>query len=264
VEILFCTDGSDSSIKVASLISKLEFSPQTKILILGVSENDVEVDTLKNSMKQIEQQLNPQYQVDQIIKFGSATDEILNEAIEGKYDLVTLGGGGKQLDILDPHVGRTTKKLTRKLSTHFLIGRNIPGAIDKILFCIGSIAPTSDTLKLGGEWISKINADISVLHVISKGIETQTQDDTITRNVDQEINRSVRVLNSAGIKGKITTHVKEGLVVEEVLKELEGGRYDLLVVGSHYQPGQDRWQGTLLDDITDQLLNRATCSMLII
>jgi nucleotide-binding universal stress UspA family protein len=54
------------------------------------------------------------------------------------------------------------------------------------------------------------------------------------------------------------------LIVDEVINELTEGGYDILVVGSHYQPGQDRWQGTLLDDITDQLLNRAGCSMLII
>ena len=66
------------------------------------------------------------------------------------------------------------------------------------------------------------------------------------------------------MKNEIFPKNRHGLVVEEVLKELAEGGYELLVVGSHYQPGQDRWLGTLLDDITDQLLNRSTCSVLII
>jgi nucleotide-binding universal stress UspA family protein len=78
------------------------------------------------------------------------------------------------------------------------------------------------------------------------------------------IERSTQQLRDAGVKNEIIPHIRQGLVVEEVLKELSEGGYELLVVGSHYQPGQDRWLGTLLDDITDQLLNRSTCSVLII
>jgi nucleotide-binding universal stress UspA family protein len=68
----------------------------------------------------------------------------------------------------------------------------------------------------------------------------------------------------AGVKNDVVFRVRQGMVVDEVLKELLDGGYDLLVVGSHYQPDQDPWQGTLLDDITDQLLNRSSCSVLII
>jgi nucleotide-binding universal stress UspA family protein len=71
-------------------------------------------------------------------------------------------------------------------------------------------------------------------------------------------------LKNAGIKNEITPKLKHGLVVEEIISELLDGNYDLLVVGAHYQPGQDRWQGTLLDDVTDQLLNRSSCSVLIV
>jgi nucleotide-binding universal stress UspA family protein len=66
------------------------------------------------------------------------------------------------------------------------------------------------------------------------------------------------------VKNEIITRIRNGLVVEEVLKELSEEGYELLVIGSHFQPGQDRWQGTLLDDVTNQLLHQSTCSVLII
>jgi nucleotide-binding universal stress UspA family protein len=78
------------------------------------------------------------------------------------------------------------------------------------------------------------------------------------------IERSIQQLRDAGVKSEILPQIRKGLVVEEVLLELAEGGYELLVVGSHYQPGQDRWLGILLDDITDQLLHRTTCSVLII
>jgi nucleotide-binding universal stress UspA family protein len=264
VDILFCTDGSNSSIQTATLVSKLGFSPQTRIVILGVSESNGDVEKLKISMNQVEQQLAHKYSINIKLRYGSAIEEILTEAIEGKYNLVTVGGGGNQLGLLNPLVGKTTKKLARKLSTHFLVGRNIPKEISKILFCIGSVTPTNDTVKLGAEWISSLSAHVGLLHVISKAKDDQTHKSEFKQSASKIIDRSIQQLNAAGIKSEITTRIRQGLVVDEVLNELTEGGYELLVVGSHYQPGQDRWQGTLLDDITDQLLNRANCSMLII
>lgn len=264
MDILFCTDGSKSSIETARLVCKLGFNPQTRIVILAVSESDEDIEKLKASVSRVEQQLGQNYIINKKLRHGFAIEEILNEAIEGKYDLVTVGGGGNQLGLLNPFVGATTKKLARKLSAHFLVGRNIPKEIRKILFCIGSINPINDTVKLGAEWVSSMNAQISLLHVISKGKDDQTQKNKLEQSASQIINRSVKQLNAAGIKSEITSLIRQGLIVDEVINELTEGGYDLLVVGSHYQPGQDRWQGTLLDDITDQLLNRAGCSMLII
>jgi nucleotide-binding universal stress UspA family protein len=119
-------------------------------------------------------------------------------------------------------------------------------------------------MKLGGEWLSRSNARIGLLHVIPMSQKTSTVsgDGELPQNL--LIERSTQQLHDAGMKNEIVPIIRHGLVVEEVLKELTEGGYELLVVGSHYQPGQDRWLGTLLDDITDQLLNRSTCSVLII
>ena len=85
----------------------------------------------------------------------------------------------------------------------------------------------------------------------------QTTGESILQHASQQ-------LREAGINGDIETRIRRGLIVEEVLNEITENDYDLLVVGAHYQPGQDRWQGTLLDDVTDQLLNRCNCSVLIV
>jgi nucleotide-binding universal stress UspA family protein len=134
----------------------------------------------------------------------------------------------------------------------------------KVLFCTGTDAPSSETMNLGGRWISTTEAQIGLLHVIPVTQKSSTISADGQLSHDMLLDRSTQQLRDAGVKNEIIPQIRQGLVVEEVLKELFEGGYELLVVGSHYQPGQDRWLGTLLDDITDQLLNRSTCSVLII
>ncbi len=264
MEILICTDGSSLATQSAGLISKFSFPSPTRIVLLGVSEGSVEVTKISASMDQIERNLGSAYQVNRKMRQGHPSEEILAEALDGSFDLVLVGGGGSQMDLLHPQIGPTTGKLARTLHTHFLVARNIPDQFKKVLFCTGADIPESETMKLGGEWIGRTSAQVGLLHVIPvSGIKpAPSGDEQIAHDLLME--RSIQQLRTAGMKNEITSITRRGLVVDEVLSELADGGYDLLVVGSHYQPGQDRWQGTLLDDITDQLINRSTCSVLII
>ena len=264
MEILICTDGSNSSIQSADLVSKLGFPAATRIVTLGVSESRNDVAKLTASMNLIDKKLGSTYLINRKIRYGNPIKEILAEAIEFSYGLVAVGGGGNQLGLLNPQLGSTTIKLARKLHTHFLIARNIPIQFGKILVCTGADAPASETMRLGGEWISKTVAQIGLLHVIPTSKEGAEIRNETKPPYDLLLERAGQQLRDTGVKNEIVPRIRQGLVVDEVLKELSEGGYELLVVGSHYQPGQDPWQGTLLDDVTDQLLNRSACSVLII
>ncbi len=264
MDILICTDGSSSAVQTAGLVLKFGFPSSAKVVLLGVSESDTDLENLSASMDTIEKNFGSTYRVDRKVRYGNPPEQILAEALEGAFDLVVVGGGGSQIGMLHPQVGATTGKLARTLHTHFLVARNIPERFQKVLFCTGADVLESDTMKLGGAWISKTSAEIGLLHVIpmsNAGAAGSMEE----QNMHEELmERSIQQLRNAGVKNEIVSLVRRGLIVDEVLKELFDGGYGLLVVGSHYQPGQDRWQGTLLDDITDQLLNRSNCSVLII
>jgi nucleotide-binding universal stress UspA family protein len=269
VEILICTDGSDSSLQSAELISKLGIPADSKIVALGVEEKKGDVEKLSISMDLLDKKISRKYSITRKIRKGNPSEEILAEAIEHQYDLVALGGGG-QLGILHPSLGSTTSKLARKLHTHFLVARNIPEAISKILICVGEETAPSETITLGGAWIANADAQIGLLHVVapqeerSLGSKNDGLLSDLIRANDQMLDRASQQLRYLGVKNKITTHVRQGLVVEEVINELSIEGFELMVIGAHYQPGQDRWKGTLFDDIADQLLNRSSCSVLII
>jgi len=273
MKLLICTDGSPSSMQTADLIINIRFVIDTRISILGVSESKNDLDKITSSMDYIDKLLHSKYKVDRKIRNGDPIAEILSEVTENEYDLVVVGGGGKQLGFLNPQLGSTTTKLARKLHPHFLVARNVPKKINKVLFCTGAEAPASKTMTLGGEWIANTDAQIGVIHVLPQkrveeyDIDGQHAKNTIMGNEMQDsiLIQAFQELRNAGVvKNEVTPIIRRGLVVDEIIAELLDGKYDLLVIGAHYQPGQDRWQGTLLDDVTDKLLNRSTCSVLIV
>ncbi len=264
MEILICTDGSTSSIRSAGLVSKFGFPINTHIVVLGVSESPEDTEKLTTSINLIYHNFGTNYHLDKKMRSGDPIEEIIAEALESSYDLVIVGGGGNQIGLLHPQIGSTTAKLARKLHTHFLVVRNIPAMFTKVLFCAGMDTLASETMKLGGNWLSMTSAQIGLLHVIPISQKSSMTNGDESLPHTQLIERSTQQLREAGIKNEIIPQIRQGLVVDEVLNELTEGEYDLLVIGSHYQPGQDLWQGTLLDDITDQLLNQTNCSVLII
>jgi nucleotide-binding universal stress UspA family protein len=275
MNILICTDGSSGSVQSADLISKLGFPKVSQITVLGVIDNKDDFGKLTDSMELIIQDLRTDYTVEKKILNGDPSEEILSEALRHKYDLVVVGGGGKQLGLLHPQLGSTTSKLARNLHTHFLVARNIPDKIRKILVCASTEASSTMTMNLGGEWISNTNAQLGLLHVLPLSTRKNKDEfisEPISKNSEQVVKiesdsvliHAIQQLRFAGVKSEIISRIRQGLVVEEIISELKEGGYELLIIGAHYQPGQDRWQGTLLDDVTDQLLNRCSCSVLII
>ncbi len=270
MEILICTDGSNSSLQSADLISKLGFPATSKIVALGVSEKIADTDKLNMAMDLLEKKLGGKYSFTRKIRKGNPSEEILAEALEFPYDLVAVGGGG-QLSLLHPSLGSTTSDLARKLHTHFLVARNIPAKIGKILVCAGSEAAPGDTMALGGAWIANTEAQVGLLHVvrlqqseIRAGSKSNEPSASEKEREDRLLQRASQQLREAGVKNEIILHIRRGLVVEEVLSELSDGDFQILVIGAHYSAGQDLWQGVLFDDVTDQLLNRSNCSVLII
>jgi nucleotide-binding universal stress UspA family protein len=275
VDILICTDGSIASLQSADMVIKLGFPDTTQVVILGVSENQDDLEALSTSINQIKNKITGVYHTSTKIRTGKPYQEILSEALEFSYDLVAVGGAGKHIGILNSQLGSTTSKLARKLHTHFLVTRDIPAQFGKILVCASAEAPASETMKIGGAWICHAAWQITLLHVIpTKKNTSPPSDSNLTINQalpqyeklphDLVLEKAAQQLHEAGVGIDISQKIRRGLIVNEVLEELSEGGYDLLVVGAHYQPGQDRWQGMLLDDITDQLLNRSTCSVLII
>jgi len=54
---------------------------------------------------------------------------------------------------------------------------------------------------------------------------------------------------------------RHGLVLDEIIAEVQEGRYDLLVTGAHVTPGLN---ARLVDDLSADILLAANCPVLIV
>ena len=276
MKVLICTDGSPAAEEAALLVPLMGFCADTEIVLLGVSESAGEQTKLLNSMDRITTVLGgPRTGLVRTLRHGQAVDEILVELHGRKYDLVVVGERGHHRNLPLLKLGSTAGKLARRINTHLLVARNVPKEVKKILICTGGENPSVETMHHAGSLVAGIDAQISLLHVMSQVfLDPKKESDDIDATAEAAIARKTREgthllraieqLEKAGIKAPINPKLRHGLVIDQVLSEVRQGKYDLLVLGAHHQSSQNRWLEILLDDVADQLLNQAPCSVLVI
>lgn len=276
MKLLICTDGSQAAEQSAVLVSRLGFDPSTEYALLGVSETEADKVNLSASMGRIVMLLGGERPgIHCLIRQGHPLEQILAETQEHPYDLVVIGERGDRPGVTQQTLGTTAIRLARQIQAHLLVARNVPEQIGKVLVCTGGEEPSEETVRLGGSLISGLQTEIGVLHVISRVfLAPGSMPDNRVANADTAIAKGTREghhlqgvvqqLRDSGVKGTVTPLLRHGLVVDEILAEIKSGGYQLLVMGAHHQPGQSRWQGMLLDDVADQLVNHAACSVLIV
>jgi nucleotide-binding universal stress UspA family protein len=74
------------------------------------------------------------------------------------------------------------------------------------------------------------------------------------------MNAAVSVLNQAGVQAEIKVRV--GLVIDEIVAELQEGGYDLLVIGAHRSQGLV--ERLLLEDVTADILGHSPVPVLVV
>ena len=97
----------------------------------------------------------------------------------------------------------------------------------------------------------------------SKAIENNNQKD-LKRNVEGElvngIEEKIRKCVQAGSKNKISYHIKTGNTVEEIVKECEQTKYDLIVMASSHL---DSWMRSLFSE-TRKIVSNINTPVLIV
>lgn len=276
MKILICTDGSPAAEEAALLVTRLGYPPDTQITLLGVCETDQEKEELSSSMDRIVAALGGSRQgLVRTLRHGQPVDEILHEMQSQPYDLVAVGDKGHHNGLPLLKLGTTAGKLARRINTHLLVARNVPKKLQKILVCTSAENLSVETIKHAGRLINEIDAQINLLHVMPPtfiGPEGQSGKllETAESAIDHEtregkhLKLAMEELERIGVKGTITPSLRHGFIVDQVLTEVYNTNCDLLVVGAHHQPGQNRWLEILLDDVADQLLNQAPCSVLVV
>src|SRR3972149_2073885 len=275
MRVLICTDGSPSSEQAAALIGRLSLATTGEVTILAVREHREEQGQLTAALQRMQADLGgPRPGLQTKIVIGNPAEKILLEVEERPCDLVGAAAPGRR-GLTRFKTGTTTGRLARELHLPLLVARRVPDQVRRILICTGAERPSMETVRIGGQLASHGSADLTLLHVMSQialqpestpdelfaSAETAMQSDT---REGLHFKEAIRILRDIGVTAKITPRLRHGLVVDEILSELDEGDYDLLAIGAHRRPGVTRWLEVMLDDVAEQLMSHAPRSVLVV
>jgi nucleotide-binding universal stress UspA family protein len=273
--ILLCSDGSDESEGSEAALRSLGLLPEAEVVVLGVVEPTHEAERLSRSLQAMSGRLEKSGALAQVrLRRGHAAEEILAEAESQTYDLVVVGARGRS-GMTRFRLGSTATRLAAHLPTSMLACRGAMGPVRDILICTGLEEPALSTVRVGGKLAAASVARVTLLHVMSQvALSWESPADDLADSAESAMARNSRegallqrgleVLQEVGAGKDAVARLRHGLVVDEVLEEIRELEPQLLIVGAHRLPETRRSIAPLLDDVAQQIMTNAPCSVLIV
>ena len=260
MKFLICVEGSQPADEAAELGEALARSAGAETARIRVVESQREAERHRETAS--------------LIRAGSPVQEILAEATRGNFDLIVIAPHTRS-GLARLFVGSTASRLAKQSTTPLLIVKAHREAVRRILICTGGEAPGAYCAEWGGRVAGWTGASVTILHVMSQLALTEKAkledlDDTAEEAISQgtreglHLQKAVALAREAGAPAEVKPKIRHGLVLDEILAEVESGGYDLVVVGAHYVPGNDSLRGLLLDDITDQIIAQCPKNVVVV
>lgn len=193
---------------------------------------------------------------------------LLAEAHAGDYDLAVFGPMRERWSRWMRLRARTS--LSAQLPISSLLVRGTARSISRVLICAGGDKTIVADAHLTARLARRVGAVATVLHVLSQmpmvyGMHTPDERATeafAATGAPEVANmtQAVDVLRGSGVQAEIK--VRLGLVIEEIVGELQAGAYDLLVVGAHRS--QSLVERLLLEDVSEDLLGQSPVPVLVV
>jgi len=269
MRILLCTDGSPEAAKAARFGMLIARDSNEPIALLGVVERRPDTDQMHTAFEALGAELQSiGAQCEVKLRHGYAAEQILNEAEEWHADLIVIGQLG-QRGLTRFLIGSTATRIVQYAPCSVLLVKGERSALRKILVCTAGGAPGLHDVEMAGRVAEHAQASVTVLHVMSQVPVSEdaylpdlaaTADDLIARHTREGVHLRSALETLMTRAPDCQAKVRHGFVIDEILAELRGGDYDLLVVGAHIARGLTRW---LLDDVTAHLLEEAHVPVLV-
>lgn len=272
MHMLVATGGAQHSTFALWVANELA-TPTTEVTVLCVAHSAYD----RARAEQVAEQARTLWLSDQVhinthVRVGRPGEEIVRMAEAGAYDLIILGERSPHR-MLTRVLGSVVAHVATNAPCPVLIAKGARSPRAHILICdSGGSRPSIATLFGRYEWVCRWAAetDVTVLHIMSQitagpGVRgKQLQADAAGLIADHTpegtlLARDLAFLQNCGVNA--AAKVRHGLVLEEILAEVNAGDYGLIVIGAHRRAG---WQGYLLTDLSQQIIGRSQYSVLLL
>jgi nucleotide-binding universal stress UspA family protein len=204
-----------------------------------------------------------------ITKSGQPIREIIKRTQETKYDLVVIGAARK--GTRGPlWMSARAYKIIESVEPPVLAVIGGRAALHRILLCTGGTPKADAPVQFAGEIARRVNASVDLLHVLAEPPAVyanlvKPEDDVrqvlqSSSQLGRSLHHQKELLEKMGVSCEVC--LRHGLVLDELLGELQRTEYDLVVSGS--SPAQDRLRAYMMGNITREIVNRAELPVLVV
>jgi nucleotide-binding universal stress UspA family protein len=270
MKILVCSDGSERACRALASAASIAHATKAETTIFGITESEQDEPRLLEALSEDssvfrEQNVRPEI----VTKIGDPVTEIIRQTQTTVYDLVVIGAErrGAQEFFLP-----STKAyaITEAIAPPVLVVPVARPVIKKILICTGGGAYIENAVRFASKLAKDLSAEITLLNVIPQPpamhgtIFRRQEDVTALLNSNSALARNLRtekeIIEGAGVPAVV--QIRHGIVIHQILAEVERCDYDLVVSGSW--PVRDAWRNYAIGNVTREIVNRTDRPVLVI
>ena len=268
LKLLVAVDDSDASRRALGLIAPLARSEAVVVVLVSREADPGRADKVLDAAVV---RLGHAAQVQRRHYPGPLQQVLTCEAREVRADLVVVSPPPDATWRRWLH-GWEALSLARQLPTSLLLVQpeHVIRPLRRALLAGGGAPTLRDAAQLVGCMLSQVDGTATVCHVLLRvplGYGPRTTDqsrmDVFLASESPEAGQfaaALEILRGAGVPAELKLRV--GLVVDEILAEVEHGAYDLLIIGAHRVAS--RLDRLLLADISAELLQKSPVPVLLV
>ena len=270
MKILICSDGSAQAENATRFGGLIASHCHAETTILGITESPAEQDKIFDALKREQQLLAGQKVAAEVItKAGRPVVEISRQTRETRYDLVIVAAVRKARQGLF-WMSKRTYRIIKAIEPPVLVVIGKRDKLKQMLVCSGGLEGEQDAVELVGQIAKQAAATATLFHVMaeppamySRLLRMEDDPDLLLQSgteLAKNLKSTRESLEEAGASCSI--RLAHGLVVPQIMKEVQREDYDLIVTGSY--PAKGRLQNYMMGNITREIVNRADRPVLVV
>jgi nucleotide-binding universal stress UspA family protein len=252
--------------KVSEFVSDMADRTETSVTLFAVVDHEKHREKIQERIKEVEKVFKATLEIK--LETGDAIPLILKEIETGDYDIAVIGL--RQRRRMVPSAYRLlSQKIIKQSPIPVMLVREASCKLERILICTGGQDISDPVVKFSANLARAANLKAALLYVAGAVPSMYTGMDEIEERLDELLEtdtplaKHLRASAEVLAKNNLDAHVelRHGDVAESILLEAEEGDYDLIVIGTS---GSSTLTGMLLGNVTQQIINRACCAVLIV
>jgi nucleotide-binding universal stress UspA family protein len=270
MRILIATDGSpeaDLAVRLGGEIELIAGGPLTLLTIIReVAEQPQAEAILLRATTLLPQTATVQTK----IRVGQVADEIVSAGKADNQQLIIIGDKPPH-GLLGWFLAPTAEQVMNQMSCPVLLARGAVRPLRRVLVCESGRDPSllARLIDQLAPLLQQVD-ELTALHVMSQiaaapgvpGWELRASaDELMEKHTIEGSLLEADMARLAQLNVRINAKVRHGLVVREILDEMQVGDYDLVVIGAHQSKG---WERFLLDDLARELIHHADRPLLVV